>query len=313
MSRKGIVAALILVLAAGSGLAYEGAIHQQLTFIAARHYNRCVEEAHYSIGADTSAEPLARLTPLQVRYVAKANANQAAQPWWQRLFRWNYYDRGDQLGGKILWLVETRMHNSYRNTLRRLENARDLSRRFTNLGRVVSYVQDATTPAHVVPVFTNRWWRLSVSDRFNTFPVDEAAVEQALGGDCARVRGADGTFEDLLVSTAERTIAAIVEPIRGMPSNWEAFWELNKDNDNFGRYGEAGNTFGRNTTFSCTKMPDQDCVLTGNDPIYREFANIRHVEAVQATISAMAMVQWRLRATAPSSNGRLVALPRSPG
>ena len=276
----GRVIAFALATAAASALAYEGDIHQQLTFIAARQYNSCVEGTH-----------LARLTPLQVRYVAKANANQADTPWWQRMFRWNYYDRDDQSPGRVLWLVETRMHGSFRSTLRRLREARDLSRRFSNLGRVVNYVQDATTPAYVAPVFTARLWRFSVGDRFNAFPVDVDALNLALGDDCAPVRGADGTFESLLATTAENTIASLGEPIRGMPASWEAFWQLDSDADDFGSYGKAGNNFGRQTTFTCTEDQSRNCVLVANDPLYAEYATARHLDAVRATISAVAMMQ----------------------
>lgn len=275
--------ALALALSTGQAAAYEGSVHQQLTFVAARQYNQCVADAQ-----------TARLTPLQVRYVAKANANQAEEPWWQRMFRWNYYDRHQQSAGRFLWLLETRMHSSYQDTLQRLEDARDLSRRFTNLGRVVSYLQDATTPSHVVPVFTTRWWRFSTSDRFNAFAVDVDGLNSALGGDCVDVRRADGTFQQLLTETADRTLAAVVEPMRGLPSTWEAFWELDNNSDRFGSYGSAGNNFGRQTTFDCTEDQDRDCVLLAGDPLYAEFAQARHLDAVRATIGAMAMMQKQL-------------------
>ena len=285
---RAVVATLLLSALCGLPVAaYEGQVHQQLTFIAARHYNRCVEET-----------PLARLTPLQVRYVAQANANQADKPWWQRLFRWNYYDRSRQSPGRVLGLLETRMHATFRQTLGRLREARDLGRRFTNLGRVVNHVQDATTPAHVVPIFTTRWWRFSVADRFASFAVDEKALQSALGEACASVRGADGTFEELLVSTAERTLESISEPIRGMPSSWSAFWELDSDNDDFGSYGVAGNNFGRETTFKCGEDDARECVLLAQDPLYAEYAAARHLEAVRATMSALAMEQQRRLALA---------------
>ena len=278
--------------AAGPAVAYEGHVHQQLTFIAARHYNRCVEET-----------PLERLTPLQVRYVAQANANQADKPWWQRLFRWNYYDRSRQAPGRVLGLLETRMHATFRETLERLREARDLGRRFTNLGRVVNHVQDATTPAHVVPIFTTRWWRFNVSDRFASFAVEEKTLQLALGEECASVRGADGSFEELLVRTAERTLASISDPIRGMPSSWSAFWELDSDNDDFGSYGAAGNNFGRATRFKCSDDDTRECVLVAQDPLYAEYAAARHLEAVRATVSALAMEAMEQRKRALAASG----------
>lgn len=277
--------ALATLVPAVHSSAYDGEVHQELTFIAARQYNRCVEDTH-----------LARLTSLQVRYVALANANRAAPPWWQRMFRWNYYDRGDQSAGRVLWLFETRMHDRYRDTLRRLDEARDLSRRFTNLGRVVSHIQEVTTPAHVAPVFTTRWWRFSVVDRFSTYPVHTNALERVLAADdCASIRAADGTLDNLLVDTAERTLASIVEPIPGMPSSWEAFWELDNDEDEFGRYGDAGNNFGRDVTFPCTEDESRECVLLARDPIYATYALNRHRDAVNATVTAIAMMQERLQ------------------
>ena len=289
------VVALAACLSTAHVSAYEGDVHQQLTFIAARQYNRCAEDTH-----------LARLTSLQVRYVALANAKQAESPWWQRMFRWDYYDRGDHSAGRVLWLFETRMHDRYRDAIRRLDEARDLSRRFTNLGRVVNHVQDVTTPSQVAPVFTMRWWRFSVADRFSSYPVNVGAVERALGADCGAVRSADGTLANLLAETADRTLASIIEPIRGMPSTWEAFWELDNDEDEFGRYGDAGNNFGRDANFKCTEDESQPCVLLGRDPIYAEFARDRHLDAVKATITAIAIVQEQFqtvaaRAGAPSS------------
>ena len=278
---------LVAAICAPSVCAYEGAIHQQLTFIAARQYNQCAENTH-----------LATLTPLQVRYIAIANANQADSAWWRRMFRWNYYNRGEKKTGKLLWVVDTRIHNHFRETLRRLDEARDLSRRFTNLGRIINYVQDATTPAYVVPVYTTRWWRLNVSDRFNAFPVDNESVTADLGDDCSGIRATDMGFESLLDTTVERTVGSITEPIPGLPVSWEAFWELDRDAGKFGRYGSAGNNFGRDARFRCDRPGEgrrqKNCVLVANDPLYREYARDRHLDAVQATISAMAMMQERM-------------------
>ena len=292
-----VVAALVAV----SPVAYEGDIHQELTFIAARQYNQCAEDTH-----------LATLTPLEVRYIAIANANQADAAWWRRMFRWNYYNRGEQSSAKFLWIFDTRMHNHYRNTLRRLEEARDLSRRFTNLGRIINYVQDATTPVHVVPVYTARWWRLSVSDRFNAFPVDAEGVTAALGEDCSAIRSTDLGFDNLLATTAERTISSVTGSIPGLPVSWEAFWELNEDPGDFGRYGDAGNNFGREARFRCDRPEDgrrKNCVLVQNDPLYREYAQARHLDAVQATITAMAIMQERVHGSPADSSATRSATP----
>ena len=272
--------ALAAAVLGGGAFAYEGEIHQQLTFIAARHYNQCVEGTREAL-----------LTPLQVRYIAKANAAQADRSWWRRLFRWNYYDRSEQSAGRVLWLLETRMHASFRDSLERLDSAQDLGRQFTSLGRVVNHVQDATTPSFVAPIFTTRWWRFNVGDRFASFPVDGEALSAPQLEMCAEVRGADGSFETILTATAERTLDSIREPIRGLPATWEAFWEFDRDADDFGSYGPAGNNFGRQTTFRCPGDESRDCVLLAGDPLYYEYAAARHQDAVRATVRALALLR----------------------
>ena len=282
MSRATIARAVVgLALAlSGPALAYEGDVHQDLTFIAARQYNRCAAET-----------PLAKLSSLQVRYVANTNANQAESPWWQRMFRWDYYHAQDQSAGRVLWLFETRLHGRYRAATDQLVEASSLRQRFTNLGRVINHVQDVTVPSQVAPVFTMRWWRFNVADRFSTYPVNSPAVERAVISDCMPVRQADSTLERLLVDTAEGTLDAIAEPIAGLPATWAAFWEPDAERGNFGRYGEAGNNFGRDVGFKCGDGGSQHCELLENDRVYAEFARDRHVDAVRATITAIAIVQ----------------------
>jgi hypothetical protein len=73
-----------------------------------------------------------------------------------------------------------------------------------------------------------------------------------------------------------------------MPTSWQAFWRLAEDPGAFGEYGVAGNSFGHRTEFKCS---GQRCVLLDNDPLYRSFAKARHVEAVRATVRAMAWSQ----------------------
>ena len=58
------------VCCADTSAAYDPALHQQFTFIAAKQLNRCLE-----------GSSLPRLTPLQVRYIAKSDVAQAQGSW----------------------------------------------------------------------------------------------------------------------------------------------------------------------------------------------------------------------------------------
>lgn len=263
--------------------AYEGSLHQELTFIAAKHFNSCAGDAS-----------LPRLTPLQVRYIAKANVRQTEANIFRRMTRWNYYDREEQRPRSMLWFIQTRMHQHFNRLVAELGAAEALADRYSGLGRVVNYVQDMTSPAHVVPVFTARWWRWDISDRFDRYPVDADAVSVAVGDDCADLEAAPGDWDDLLSATADRTLSAVRGQIPGLPVSWQVFWRIG-DPGGFGGYGGAGNNFGRPAEFDCGgRTRAERCVLLERDPLYEGFAADRHVDAVRATITAMWMLQHGL-------------------
>ena len=260
------------ILFCGSVAAYEGRAHQQLTFIAAMQFNRCVSDLD-----------VPRLTALQVRYVARAEWRFS-----RKVARWPYYDGRDTGRNRLLWFIQTRLHEHFDAAVAKLAVADDLSSKYANLGVIVNLIQDMTSPAHVVPVFTTRWWRFSFADRYNTYDIDERAVEEAIGDYCMPLEGVDETFAEVLHGTAENTRAAVRAPMLGMPATWEAMWEFGEPGE-FGEYGVAGNNFGRPTRFDCGQ--DERCVLLTDDPLYAAFALERHLVAVRATMAAMLLAQ----------------------
>ena len=276
LTKHGTLVLGVLVLSA-KAMGYEPQAHQQFTFLAAKHFNRCVE-----------GTPVPAITPLQVRYMAKANVARVEAGWYRRMWRWNYYDRAGHSEKSFLWVVGTRMHAHFNDLERDLRNADTDSERFSTLGRVVSYLEDMTSPAHVVPVYFGRWWRLSFNDRFNTFPVDTEALEAAMSGDCSWLEAAPLAIQDLLTDAASDTLLAVQRSIDGMPASWQSFWRLADNPDEFGEYGRAGNNFGRKTEFRCG---EQRCVLLDDDPLYRSFALARHRRAVAVTAAAIYLVQ----------------------
>ena len=260
-----------------TSFAYEPPLHQQFTFIAAQHLNRCLEGA-----------ALPRLTPLQVRYIAKSDVAQAQGSWLRAPFRWGYYDRAAQEQRKLLWLIDTRMHDHFEQLEGDLSQAREMGDQYSDLG----YLQNMTSPAHVVPVYFTRWWRFSLSDRFDSYPINEAAVDLALNVNCeALLEAADPPIDDLLRETASATLRAVQRRIDDLPITWQAFWKLADDPEQFGEYGRAGNNFGRRAEFKCG---DTRCVLLEKDPLYDAFALERHVDAVNVTMRAMLWLQRRL-------------------
>ena len=268
--------ALAMLLAGCAAFAYEGRGHQQLTFVAAMQFNRCVSKLD-----------VPRLTALQVRYIARAEWRPS-----RKVARWPYYDGRDENRKRLLWFVHTRLHEHFDAAVAKLAAADDLSRKYANLGVIVNLIQDMTSPAHVVPVFTPRWWRFNFADRFNTYDVDERSVEEALGDYCMPFEGGEATFAEVLHRAAEDTRAAVQAPMPGMPTTWEAIWTLGEPGE-FGRYGAAGNNFGRATRFNCGAS--ERCVLLKDDPLYAAFALERHLRAVRATMAAMLLAQQQGR------------------
>ncbi len=318
--KRGLLQLLGLTLLAWNSLvlAYDGALHQELTFIAAKQFNQCVAQQAVA-DPDLAILPL---SPLQVRYMARANVQQAQTNWFTRSLRWNYYNPENQSSRSWMWLIETRMHGHYADVTSALTKADDDAVRFRNLGRILNYVQTVTSPARAVPVYTGRWWRLSMSDRFDDFPLDKAAVATAVADQCAQVRISGDSFVQVLNDTAARTLDSVNSPIDGMPASWTDFWRPAKKAANFGDYGAAGNNFGQATRFRCENKAR--CVLLDNDPLYRSFAQARHVDAVlgsmrvmqiaaQAELSPTTYVADQTTKPATSSEGSVPAeLPRLP-
>jgi len=272
-----VVSALALTLLGVPALGYDGEIHQHLTFLAAKQFNRCVE--------GTEIEPV---TPLEVRYMARSSMAAAEGNFFVRMFRWRYYDRADESERSALWLVDTRFHAQFNELLRQMDDARDVER-YRDFGRIASYLQLVTSPPHVVPVYTARFWRFSFADRFDSFPVDDAAVEAVIGDDCSFLEEPPPAYRDILRKAALSTLAAVQQPIFGMPTTWEAFWSLADEDRSFGDYGPAGNNFGRKTEFRCGRK--ERCLLLKDDPLYLEFAAARHADAVRATVAALYRLQ----------------------
>lgn len=278
------MAAVSLCVMAPHAASYDGKLHQQLTFLAAKQFNRCVA------GTD-----IPMLTPLQVRYIAKTNVKQADRNVFARMFNWRYYDRGSEAERSMLWAIDTRFHEHFNEILARLDRADGTAQLYSNLGRIVGFVQLVSSPAHTVPVYTGRFWRFSLTDRFDNYSVDEAAVQTELEDDCDFLEQPASDYLAILRGVAADTLIAVRSPITGLPASWEVFWELAENANNFGEYGPAGNNFGRATEFRCDSA--QRCVLLNDDPLYALFARQRHVSAVQGTMGAMLLLQRGLGTT----------------
>jgi hypothetical protein len=273
---------------AGAAEAYQARLHQRLTFLGAREFNRC--------NASLAVPPL---TALQIRYIVRGAVEEGASPI-GRLFRWRYYAPRDD-GARLLWLVETRLGRRFDRAVRDFREADDDARRYRALGVILYYLQLMTSPPHVVPVYQPRFWLGQLDDAFNRYPVDADRVAAALDGWCPDRAGLpSGGFEALLDATARRTRAALTEPLPDFGVDWQVFWRMDQDPDAFGSYGPAGNEFGKETRFPCAAGR---CVLLRDDPLYQAFAAERHADAVRVTVRALMGVQAERERADDSAEG----------
>ncbi len=268
---------------------YEPEVHQRLTFVAAKTFNRCME------GGD--AVPL---TPLQVRFIATSNMGLANTNAFVRMFRWGYYDVAGEEDRRFLWLVNTRFMEHFDDVSREVRKLEDETERYEELGRIVSYVQLVSAPSRAVPVYTARWWRWSFGDRFDSYKLDAELLESEVEAmDCDFLKPAPESFRAALEEVAHDTLAAVASPMGGLPTTWEAFWQPARVAGDFGDYGQAGNNFGRRVNFRCQPGGDARCVLLEDDPLYREFVLDRQVAAVRGTARAMYLHQLRYAPALP--------------
>lgn len=152
-----------------------------------------------------------------------------------------------------------------------------------------------SAPSRAVPVYTARFWRWSFGDRFDSYPLNEAALEAALGNDCSWLDEPPDSYRDVLNEVAEDTLRAVSAPIEGLPTTWEAFWQPGREPGDFGDYGPAGNNFGRRVEFPCSEDRGERCVLLADDPLYARFALARQLAAVRGTARAMYLHQFSAR------------------
>ena len=281
--------ALAVCGAPAPAFAYPGEVHQQLSFLAARVFNRCVKNT-----------PIHTLSTLNVRYAARSSNEEASSGFFTRTLRWQYYDRAQEAEPRRwLWLVEPRMQARFLTLERALQSNEgsgevELEHSYSRLGQIVSHVQDVTVPAIAVPIYYERFWLLSVSDRFNEYPFSLDERDASLDDLCPALLATpdNWTFSTLLAATAEQTLRAVRAGIPELDASWQVFWREPEQLGDFGEYGSAGNHFGEAVEFRCGRPGNRTtCHLLADDPIYREFAEARHRDALLATMRGYLLLQ----------------------
>jgi hypothetical protein len=153
------------------------------------------------------------------------------------------------------------------------------------IGRIIHHVQDASVPAHVVPVAH------ASSDGFELFAIDSFYSEPLSPADCPALEAAEPLR--LLHDNAMATLEALNEPfafqVDRVPQTdlWlGAFWEAGQGNA-FGRYGTLGNSFGK------LELPMADGRTASF--VAEEYARFKRARVSAAVKATAAAILWANR------------------
>ncbi len=147
---------------------------------------------------------------------------------------------------------------------------------YDRFGGLAHYLQDVTSPPHVVPVSH------ALNDGFEAYNISDAEFYKATTpyfNKCSFFEGLrDLTPLELLERTARETLNIVRSPIGIL--TWEAFWKESRD-DSFGSYGFLGNNFG------ASLIDFDNTQYTFFDKIYKDFKISQFRRAIDVTKEAL--------------------------
>lgn len=190
---------------------------------------------------------------------------------------------------------------------------------YESLGRITHYLQDVTSPAHVMPIY--HW--SGQKDAFDSYPFDTAAAATYFDANkhkvCAAVASSpQNTLFPVLKETAQHTIeAAHNAPLKIAngttdKATWGLFWKEDETcrrsvKPKFKDYGPFDNSFGDTTIVDRCDLGDKPSPYTQycgghecriDQAVYQEFAAARHRDAIMASLKALYYVNSKLNSDA---------------
>jgi hypothetical protein len=151
------------------------------------------------------------------------------------------------------------------------------------IGRLIHHVQDASTPAHAVPVAH------SFSDGFELFDIAAYFAEPLSLSACSSIQATADPMA-MLRANAIATLDSLKEPLTlivgglQMQNTWESLYWVPGEGNSFGEYGDVGNAFGTSAV-SFNNGPG----ATVSQDQYFVFKRARAEAAVHAT---EAVILW---------------------
>lgn len=237
-----------------------------------------------------------------------------------RFRQWHFFspdgDLGLSQGGSRISMdkrfrrLDTKLHEHI--------NDGNLKKAYKTLGRIAHYLQDVTSPAHVMPIY--HW--SGKKDSFDSYPFDANTASHNFKSNRDKVCSAassqsSGTLFSILIETAQKTIEASHHaPLKisngnGNNASWGLFWKEDKTcnepvKPKFRDYGPFGNSFGDTEIMDHCDLDENSSpynkhcagpVCRINKNVYETFAENRHRQAIMATLKALYYVKSKLNET----------------
>lgn len=244
-----------------------------------------------------------------------------------RFFDWHFYNTNQVTDQG--W-VRHFMDRVFERRRQSLETAaarnRPAAELYVRAGAVMHYLQDVSSPPHVVPVYHWKVGPFGVPEPYDGFLIDEMEERYAgelavTPGQCRELLAWEGSFPTLLAAEAAMTLAAVDEAIPAPnnpadhPFKWNAFWRPRGDSgpqchpeedlrSGFGSHGRFCQDFGRGSLDTDPALPGTPAGFRINREQYERFALARFIRARNSSVKALAWAGRKALSDEPPASGK---------
>lgn len=247
--------------------AFDGTVHNRMTSAAIETFNYCLKQnkpehqSKYEITGDALKSAIARKDQNEdgVFYNPASLATRYAN--------WHFYNQSNMAEP---WYLKRFLDRIFSRRITQLNDAisdgKPLPDQYIKAGSVMHYVQDASSPPHVAPVYHWKIGKLGIKEPFDGYqPVKKSYPDnQDLTQEqCQELLKGDVDLKVILKNDAEKTLAGLGQDITVRNDagehqyKWGDFWRtgnstrkecpdkaVNKQVLGFGTYGQFCNKFG---------------------------------------------------------------------
>ncbi|MBU1565520.1 MAG: hypothetical protein KJ630_07815 [Proteobacteria bacterium] len=280
--------------------AFDGPVHGAITEAAVDVFNDAValdpDLAKYSIDPESTKVAITK---------RNKNEDNVFYPLLARLRNWHFYNANEQEDEGWVRHFLDRIFLQKFTELDEAIISDEPADVFIKAGSVMHYIQDMSSPPHVVPVYHWKFLSMGVIEPFDAKVIDQKKYQHKLALNQADLKAFlswKDKLNDLLASEAGETLKVIQEEIPvadasgNKPYKWTDFWRLQgstspacddkQPKPGFGTYGRFCNNFGQKT------LPGVSPGFEIPQEVYEEFVLQQFIQARNSSIKVLV---WAMR------------------